>query len=44
MTEAQARKEFAEKEELRLLAGGETPHVTSASTFIIAGLELEDSQ
>ena len=44
MTEAQARKELAEEEERRLAAGGISLHVTSASSFIIMGLEIEEAQ
>jgi hypothetical protein len=44
MTEAQVRKEFAEEEEAWLMVSGETQHVTSASAFVVLGLELEDSQ
>lgn len=44
MTEAQAKKELAEDEEKRLASGGVSLHATSASAFIIMGLELEDAQ
>jgi hypothetical protein len=44
MTEAKARKELAEEEERRLAAGGSTLHATSASSFVIMGLEIEETQ
>ena len=44
MTEAQARKEFAEDDEQRIADGEEPVHATSPSTFIFIGLELEEIQ
>ena len=44
MTEAEVRKEFAEEDEIRLSAGEESLHDTSASSFVFMGLELEDFQ
>ena len=44
MTEAQARMELAKDEERRLAAGGELLHATSASSFIVLGLEIEEIQ
>ncbi|KAF9522288.1 hypothetical protein CPB83DRAFT_777307, partial [Crepidotus variabilis] len=44
MTEAKAKKELAAEEERRLADGGDSLHATSASTFIIMGLDIEDSQ
>ena len=44
MTEAQAKKELAEEEERQLVAGGESLHATSASLFIVLGLEIEETQ
>ncbi|KAG6819140.1 hypothetical protein H0H93_014961 [Arthromyces matolae] len=44
ISEAQARKELAEEEELRLKAGEVSRHATSASAFLVLGLELEEEQ
>jgi hypothetical protein len=44
MTEAEARKEFAEDEEQRIADGEEPVHATSPSAFIFLGLELEEIQ
>ena len=44
MTEAQAKRELAEEEERRLAAGGTFLHATSASSFAIMGLEIEETQ
>lgn len=44
MTEAQAKKELAEKEEDRLASGGVSLHAMSAFNFVALGLDLEDSQ
>lgn len=44
MTEAQARKEFAEDDEQRIADGEEPVHATSPSSFIFIGLELEEIQ
>jgi len=44
MTEAQAKKELAKEEERRLAGGGELLHTTSASSFIVLGLEIEETQ
>jgi hypothetical protein len=44
MTEAQAKKELAEEEARRLAAGGVSLHATSASSFIVMGLEIEETQ
>jgi hypothetical protein len=44
MTEAQAKKELVEDEERRLGAGGTSLHSTSASSFIIMALEIEETQ
>lgn len=44
LTEAQVKKELAEKEENRLAAGGISFHEVSASGFIVLGLELENTQ
>jgi hypothetical protein len=44
ITEAQARMELAKDEERRLAAGGELLHATSASSFIVLGLEIEETQ
>lgn len=44
MSEAQVRKELAEEEGTRLEQGGIAIHSTSASAFLVMGLELEDNQ
>ena len=44
MTEAEARKEFAEDDEQRIVDGEEPVHATSPSTFIFLRLELEEMQ
>jgi hypothetical protein len=44
MTEAQAKKELVEDEERQLAAGGTSLHSTSASSFIIMALEIEETQ
>lgn len=44
MTEAQARKEFAEDDEQRIADGEEPVHATSPLLFIFIGLELEEIQ
>jgi len=44
MTEAEARKEFAEDDEQRIVDGEEPVHATSPSAFIFLGLELEEIQ
>jgi len=44
ISESQVRKELAEEERDRIEQGGVALHVTSASAFIIHGLELEDAQ
>jgi hypothetical protein len=44
MTEAQAKKELAQEEESQRAAGGAPLHSTSASSFIIMGLEIEETQ
>ena len=44
ISESLVRKELAEEEKDRLEQGGVSLHVTSASAFIIHGLELEDAQ
>jgi len=44
MTEAQAKKELVEDEERRLAAGGTSLHSTSASSFIVMALDIEDTQ
>jgi hypothetical protein len=44
ITEAQAKMELAKDEERRLAAGGELLHATSASSFIVLGLEIEETQ
>jgi len=44
MSEAQVKKELAEEEEKRLVAGGVSLHNTSAASFIVLGLEIEDTQ
>lgn len=42
--EARAKKKLAEEEERRLAAGGASLHATSASLFIVMGLEIEEMQ
>lgn len=44
LSEAQVRKELAEEEASRLQKGGMAMHSTSASAFLVMGLELEDNQ
>lgn len=44
MTETQIRKELHDEEEVRLAKGGESLHATSASAFMMLGLDLEESQ
>ncbi|KAF9054775.1 hypothetical protein BJ165DRAFT_1321710, partial [Panaeolus papilionaceus] len=44
MTEAEAKKELAEEEEERIKKGGVSYHETSASSFVCAAIEIEDSQ
>jgi len=44
ISEAQVKKTLAEDEAARLAAGGLALHATSASAFLIAGLELEEAQ
>lgn len=44
ISEAQVRKELAEEEHNRIEEGGVSVHVTSASTFVVHGLELEEAQ
>jgi len=44
LTEADVRKELAKEEESRLSNGGIALHQTSASSFVVLGLELEDTQ
>lgn len=44
LTEAEVRKEFAEEDEKRLSDGEASQHATSASAFVLLGLELEDLQ
>lgn len=44
LTEANVQKELAEQEELRLAAGGTALHEMSPLSFIVLGLELEDTQ
>ncbi|KAG6849081.1 hypothetical protein H0H93_011467 [Arthromyces matolae] len=44
ISEAQARKELAEEEELRQKAGEVARHATSPSAFLVLGLELEEEQ
>ena len=44
MTEAQAKKELVEDEKRRVEAGGTSLHSISASSFIIMGLDIEETQ
>ncbi|RDB23287.1 hypothetical protein Hypma_009705 [Hypsizygus marmoreus] len=44
LSEVQVRKELADEEEGRLAGGGAALHQTSASSFLVMGLEIEDSQ
>lgn len=44
LTEAQVRKELAEEEESRVAEGGVVLHETSAASFLVIALNLEDSQ
>lgn len=44
MTETRVQKELQSEEESRLKAGGEALHGTSASSFIMIGLDIEDVQ
>ncbi|KAF8069293.1 hypothetical protein FPV67DRAFT_1415377 [Lyophyllum atratum] len=44
ISEAEARKELAEEEKERVSTGGAALHETSASAFLVLGLDLEDSQ
>ncbi|KAG6835804.1 hypothetical protein H0H93_014501 [Arthromyces matolae] len=44
ISEAQVKKELAEEEDARLRAGEVARHATSASTFLVLGLELEEEQ
>jgi len=44
ISEAQVKKTLADDEAARLAAGGLTLHATSASSFLIVGLELEEVQ
>ncbi|KDR70910.1 hypothetical protein GALMADRAFT_144380 [Galerina marginata CBS 339.88] len=44
LTEAQVRKDLADEEEERLVRGGSSVHATSASSFVVLGLELEAVQ
>ncbi|KAF8236756.1 hypothetical protein L208DRAFT_1250942, partial [Tricholoma matsutake] len=44
LSEAQVQKELAEEEGTRLEQGGIAIHSTSASAFLVMGLELEDNQ
>ncbi|EDR05358.1 uncharacterized protein LACBIDRAFT_329781 [Laccaria bicolor S238N-H82] len=44
LTEAQIRKDLADEEEDRLDKGLESPNVMNMSSFVILGLELEESQ
>ena len=44
ISKAQVKKELAEEEEKRLASGGVSLHNTSAASFIVLGLEIEDTQ
>lgn len=44
MTETRVRKDLQSEEEARLRQGGESLHVTSASSFVMLGLDLEEVQ
>jgi len=44
LTEAEVRKEFAEEDERRLSDGEVSQHATSASAFVLLGIELKDLQ
>jgi len=44
ISEAQVKKTLADNEAARLAAGGLILYATSASSFLIVGLELEDVQ
>ena len=44
MTEAQVRKELTDEHEERLARGEAAVHETSASGFLVLGLELEEAQ
>ena len=44
LSEAQVRKELAEEEEALLASGVVSLHATTASMFIVLGLEIEEGQ
>ena len=44
LTEAEVRKELNLDEERRLASGGVMLHGTSAGSFIMMGLDIEDTQ
>jgi hypothetical protein len=44
LSEAQVKKDLATEEEALLVAGGVRLHATTASMFIVIGLELEEGQ
>jgi len=44
LSEAQARKDLAAEEEALLIAGAVRLHATTASMFMVVGLELEEGQ
>lgn len=44
LSKANVQKELAEEEESRLAAGGVALHKPSPLSFIVFGLELEDTQ
>jgi len=44
ISEAQVKKDLAADEETRLLSGGTSLHTTTASAFLVLGLELEEAQ
>ncbi|KAG6848447.1 hypothetical protein H0H93_016880 [Arthromyces matolae] len=44
ISEAEVRKELAEEEKARIIGGGVALHETSASGFLVLGLELEEIQ
>jgi hypothetical protein len=44
MTEKKAREQLAEDEKRHLVEGGVSVHATSASAFVVMGLEVEEAQ
>lgn len=44
MSEAEARRDLLKEEEKRLAEGGAVLHETSAASFVMMGLDIEDAQ